>query len=101
MSAEEATTRYREQNNSSARARMEFVRLDIARLVKGGQVIEIPLAPLCRSPLSVAFKIKGDGSIKKRLVIDLSRWVNKFVIPDHFVMLKFQDALAQSLPGDY
>jgi hypothetical protein len=42
-----------------------------------------------------------DGTIKKRLVIDLSRWVNGFVRPDSFKMAQFQDALAQSSKGDY
>jgi hypothetical protein len=86
MSAEEAATRYREKNKGSARTEMDFVRLEVARLVEGVQVIEVLSAPLCTNPLSVAFKIKGDCLIKKRLVIDLSRWVNKFVILDSFVI---------------
>jgi hypothetical protein len=49
----------------------------------------------------VAFKVKNDGSIKKRLVIDLSRWVNGFVVPDRFKMSRFQDALSQFSKGDY
>jgi hypothetical protein len=50
----------------------------------------------CTNPLSKAFKVNTDGSIKKRLVIDLSRWVNGFITPDKFHMTRFQDALAQS-----
>jgi hypothetical protein len=42
-----------------------------------------------------------DESIKKQLVIDLSRWVNGFVRRDSFKMAQFQDALAQSSKGDY
>jgi hypothetical protein len=42
-----------------------------------------------------------DGLMKKRLVINLSRWVNGFVRPDSFKMAQFQDALAQSSKGDY
>jgi hypothetical protein len=82
MSPEERSTIYRERNNKSARSEMEFVRSEVGRLVQGGQVIEVEKAPTCINPLSVAFKVNGDGSIKRRLVIDLSRWVNKFVIPD-------------------
>jgi hypothetical protein len=51
--------------------------------------------------LSVAFKVNGDGSIKRRLVIDLSRWIKNFVIPDKYKMSRFQDALSQSSPGDF
>jgi hypothetical protein len=47
------------------------------------------------------FKINSDGSIKRRLFIDLSRWVNKFIVPDQFKMARFQDALSQAAPGDY
>jgi hypothetical protein len=50
--------------------------------------------------LSVAFKVNGDRSIKRRLVIDLSRWINKF-IQDKYKMSSFQDALSQSSPGDF
>jgi hypothetical protein len=70
-------------------------------LVQGGQVIEVEKAQLCTNPLSVAFKVNGDGSIKRRLVINLSPWVNKFVIPDKYKMSRFQDALSQSSPGDF
>jgi hypothetical protein len=101
MTAAERSTRYRERNNQSARNKMDFVRKEVARLVEGGQVIKVDSPPTCVNPLSVAFKVNGDGSIKKRLVIDLSCWVNKFVVPDKYRMARFQDALAQTSPGDY
>jgi hypothetical protein len=69
--------------------------------VKAGQVVEVKTAHRCTNPLSVAFKINPDGPIKKRLVIDLSRWVNKFVVPDQFCMTQFKDVLEQSVKGDY
>jgi hypothetical protein len=94
-------TRYREKNNQSARNEMPYVRAEVARLLADGQIVEVKTAPLCTNPLSVAFKVNMDGSIKKRLVIDLSRWVNGFVRPDSFKMAQFQDALAQSSKGDY
>jgi hypothetical protein len=80
---------------------MDFVRSEVKRLVQGGQVIEVDKAPMCTNPLSVAFKVNGDGSIKRRLVIDLSRWINKLLIPDKYKMSRFQDALSQSSPGDF
>jgi hypothetical protein len=51
--------------------------------------------------LTVASKVNPDGTIKQRLVIDLSRWVNKFISPDRYTMARFQDALALSSRGDY
>jgi hypothetical protein len=101
MSTEEATKTYREKNNKSARDEMPFVRSEVKRLVESGQVIQVDLAPRCTNPLSVAFKINSDGSIKKRLVIDLSRWVKKFIVPDRFKMARFQDALSQAALGDF
>jgi hypothetical protein len=101
MSTEEATKMYREKNNKSARDEMPFVRSEVKRLVESGQVIQVDSAPRCTNLLSVAFKINSDGSIKKRLVIDLSRWVNGFIIPDRFKMARFQDALSHAAPGDF
>jgi hypothetical protein len=49
----------------------------------------------------VAYKINADGTHKARLVTDLSRLVNKFVIPDRYRMARLQDALAQSSKSDY
>jgi hypothetical protein len=98
MTGEEMATRYREKNNKSARDNMEFVRQEVDRLVKSGQVIKVKKAPHIVNPLSVAYKINADGTYKARLVTDLSRWVNKFVIRDRY---RLQDALAQSSKGDY
>jgi hypothetical protein len=72
MSPEERSTIYRGRNNKNARSEMDFVRLEVERLVQGGQVIKVDKAPMCTNPLSVAFKVNGDGSIKRRLVINLS-----------------------------
>jgi hypothetical protein len=101
MKTEEKSTRYRERNNKSARDNMDFVRKEVKRLLDGGQVIKVDKPPKVINPLSVAYKINVDGTEKPRLVIDLLRWVNKFVVPDHFRMSRFQDALALSTQGDY
>jgi hypothetical protein len=101
MSPDEAKTVYLERNNKSARNEAAYVLEEVRRLVREGQVVETKTPPRCTNPLSVAFKVNPDGSIKKRLVIDLSRWVNKFVVPDRFWMVRFQDALAQSNQGDF
>jgi hypothetical protein len=67
MSDTERRTRYRERNNQSARNEMPYVRAEVARLLAAGQIVEEKTTPLCTNPLSVAFKINMDGSIKKRL----------------------------------
>jgi hypothetical protein len=80
---------------------MDFVRSEVERLVADGQVIEVKAPVTCTNPLTVAFKVNSDGTIKRRLVIDLSQWVNPMIVPDKFRMSRFQDALAQSSRGDY
>jgi hypothetical protein len=78
MTPEQCSTIYQEKNNKSTRTEMDFIRTEVARLVAAGQVVEVAKATKVTNPLSVAFKVNPDGSIKKRLVIDLSRWVNNF-----------------------
>jgi hypothetical protein len=101
MTPEQRATIYREKNNKSSRTKMDFVCIKVARLVAAGQVVEIAKAPKVTNPLSVVFKVNPDGSIKKRLVIDLLRWVNNFVTPDVYRMSRFQDALNQSDQGNF
>jgi hypothetical protein len=72
MTSVERSQHYRERNNQSARNEMPFVRAEVARLVADRQVIAMEDVPLCCNPLSVAFKVNVDGSVKRRLVIDLS-----------------------------
>jgi hypothetical protein len=69
--------------------------------VADGQVIAVENILLCCNPLSVAFKVNMDGTIKCRLVIDLSRWVNKFIPASKYLMLKFQDVLVMTSPGEF
>jgi hypothetical protein len=101
MTAEQKATVYREGNNKSARSEMDFLQSEVERLVADGQVIEVKAPVTCTNPLTVAFKVNSDGTIKRRLVIDLSRWVNWMIVPDKFRMARFHDALAQSSRGDY
>jgi hypothetical protein len=70
---------YRERNNQSARNEVTFVRTEVARLLEAGLVVCCESAPLCTNPLSVAYKALPGGGFKKRLVIDLSRHVNKLM----------------------
>jgi hypothetical protein len=80
---------------------MEFVGTEVARLMAAGQVVKFAKATKVTNPLSVAFKVNPEGSIKKRLAINLSHWVNNFVKPDVYRMSRFQDALDQSDQGDF
>jgi hypothetical protein len=78
--------RYRVRNNKSARDEGAFVLEEVLRLEAAGLVVRCVSQPLCCNPLSVAFKIKPDGSYKKRLVIDLSRHVNRLCTDSKYRM---------------
>jgi len=66
---------YTERNNKSAREDPQFVEEQIKEWYELG-IIEKRTEVTCINPLSVAHRIDGE-KIKKRLVIDLSRHVNK------------------------
>ncbi len=71
---------YREDNNRSAQRNMDTVRNKIAEWQQQGAVIRLVRLAWCTSPLSVAEKMDTlTGETKKRVVLDLSRHVNKHV----------------------
>jgi hypothetical protein len=55
---------YREPNNRSAILELPWVRDEVARLLKAGCVVQVPLVPRCCNPLTVAYNTKLDGTIK-------------------------------------
>jgi hypothetical protein len=61
--------------------------------VDSGQVVECDAKPRCCNPLIVVVKQLEDGSLKKRLVLDLSRCVNLAVEDDRYRMTTLQDAI--------
>jgi hypothetical protein len=101
MTDNKAATVYREKNNKSARGESSYIRGEVARLVAKGQVIKVTEPPRCTNHLSVAYKINLDGSVKKRLVIDLSRWVNKFRIPEFLQDHKIPGCLGPVVTGRF
>ncbi len=71
---------YREENNQSAKRNMDTVREKVGEWQKQGAVIRLASPAWCTSPLSVAEKLDTQsGTVKKRVVLDLSRHVNKHV----------------------
>jgi hypothetical protein len=93
--------RYRERNNWSARDEEAFALEEVLRLEAAGLVVRCLSQLLCCNPLSVAFKIKPYGSYKKRLVIDLSRHVNRLCTDSKYRMCTLGDVLAQTVRGDF
>ena len=95
-------THYEERNNRSALENHDLVWEKIKKWEESGYVVRVKEKPKCISPLSVAEKFDWiNQSWKKRVCLDLSRHVNKF-IPD--TPVKLQDLkTSQCLlePGDF
>jgi hypothetical protein len=98
---EEIPESYEEPDNKSAKEHYAFVREEVKRLVEAGQVVEWPCRPRCTNLLTVATKVRDDGSIKKRLVLDLSRCVNLTLASDDFRMVTLQDAINATQEGSF
>jgi hypothetical protein len=90
---------YEEADNNSARKYYNFVLEEVARLVNSGQVVECDAKPRCCNPLTVA--VLEDGSLKKSLVLDLSRCVNLAVEDDRYRMTTLQDAINSTRKGNF
>ena len=72
--------KYDEKNNKSAVKNMEVVREKVAVWLKEGHVEKLPVKATCNSPQTVSDKLEVDtGKVKKRVCLDLSRHVNKFL----------------------
>ena len=77
-------TEYSEKNNRSALQNINFVREKVKEWEKGGFVERRTERAWCNSPLTVSDKKDLEtGKIKKRLCLDMSRHVNKFLNKHH------------------
>jgi hypothetical protein len=92
---------HEEADNKSAREHYNFVLEEVARLLNFGQVVEWDAKPRCCNPLTVAVKRLDDGSLKKRLALDLSRCVNLAVEDDRYRMTTLQDAINSTRKGNF
>jgi hypothetical protein len=72
----EPTGTYEEDNNRSAVVDEDFVRQEVSKWERQGVVKFVKDKPPAVSPLTVAKKINDDGSVKKRLCWDGSRYIN-------------------------
>jgi hypothetical protein len=72
--------RYRERNNKSALQNLSVVRSKVAEWMGQGAVMQLGEPAWCTNPLSVAMKRDtATGVDKHRVVLDLSRHINKHV----------------------
>ena len=79
ISFEQSPPEYEEPNNKSALRERDFVYQAVSDPKKTKVVEFVSEKPYCVSPLSVSYKIGCDGSVKKRLCLDGSRCINKYI----------------------
>ena len=91
---------YEEPNNKSALQEMDYVREAVRDMVKKRSVTKLNKKPHCVNPLTVSLREIVPGNIKKRLCLDLSRWVNKFIKKESTKLTGLEKSCEMLLPGD-
>jgi hypothetical protein len=93
--------KYEEQNNKSARKEMEFVRDTVRKWEQEGIVDFVQEKPEAVSPLTVVSRTLSDGSLKKRLCFDGSRFINLRLKKEKVNLAHLQTALEITEKGDW
>jgi len=97
----EPTGTYEEDNNRSAVVDEDFIRQEVSKWEKQGVIEFVQEKPTAVSPLTVAKKINDDGSVKKRLCWDGSRFINPKLKKEKVHLAHLQVALEIMRSGDW
>ena len=92
---------YEEENNSSARKNMSFVRETVTKWAEQGIVKLTETKPQIVSPLSVVSRTQEDGTLKQRLCWDGSRCMNQLLKKQPVALAHLQRALEATEEGDW
>ncbi len=92
---------YGERNNKTARDEMKLVRGIISEMISKGIVYVVKEKPRCVNPLGLVSKKQENGSVKHRLVLDVSRHVNTFIEMSHVRLSHLDKALEMTEQGDF
>ena len=92
---------YFEPNNRSAMSHPDFVRKELEDMVQQQVIREVDEQPFCCSPLSVAERVKEDGTIAYRLCFDGSRHINKLLKKEKFRLSNFLETTELVSENDY
>jgi hypothetical protein len=92
---------YEEQNNKSARQDMAFVRQTVKEWEQQGVIKLVDSQPKAVSPLTVATRLMADGTEKKRLCWDGSRFINPRLKKFPVNLAHLQTALEITEEGDF
>ncbi len=91
---------YEERNNASVRRNMLLVTKLVEDLRDQGVIEFVDFKPTCVNPLGLVTKTIN-GSVKHRLVLDASRWVNSHTDPAAVRLSHLEKALEITQQGDY
>ncbi len=91
---------YYERNNASVRQNMNIVLDLVDSLHQHGVIDFVDVRPTCVNPLGLVSKTI-DGCVTHRLVLDVSRWVNKFTSPSAVKLSHLEKALEITQQGDF
>ena len=92
---------YEEDNNQSAKNDMAFIRDTVKKWEQQGVVQFVQDRPAAVSPLTVATRVMEDGSEKKRLCFDGSRFINPRLQKQKVNLAHLQSALEITEKGDW
>jgi hypothetical protein len=98
---EQPSQRYEEENNASSKQEMEFVREEVRKWERQGIVSFTNDIPEVVSPLTVATRESADGSVKRRLCWDGSRFLNPLLKDNKVKLAHLQAALEITRKGDF
>ena len=80
---------------------LPFVRETVQKYQSRGVVLQVENKPKCVSPLTVSLRHMPMEELKKRLCLDLSRWINLALLKEAVTLPSLDKAIKSLLPGDY
>ena len=96
----ENPSKYEERNNRTVRDNMKITRGILADMIAKKIVYVVKEKPFCVNPLGLVSKLQENGQIKHRLVLDVSRHVNKYIELPHVRLSHLERALELTQEGD-
>ena len=91
---------YEERNNASVRTNMAVVVSIVENLAELGVIKFVDVKPTCVNPLGLVTKTVA-GQVSHRLVLDVSRWVNRFTSPSTVRLAHLEKALEITEARDF
>ena len=79
---------------------MEYVREEVKDMLVKKSITELSYKSHCVNPLTVSIREMAEGAKKKRLCLDLSRWVNKHIKKESTKLVRLEKSCEILIKGD-